>query len=140
VNYLLDTCAVAEFVRDEPDPTFLEWLDSCDEDRLHISVLTLGEIQKGVAKLPRSKRKEMLRRWLHDDLVGRFTGRILPVTQDVALMWGRLQGDAERRGRKLPAIDALIAATALVFGGVVVTRDQEHLKRCDVPVLAPWSS
>ena len=138
MNYLLDTCAVSELIRAEPDRAFLEWLDSCDEQRLAVSVLTFGEIEKGIAKLPDSDRRDSLREWLHHDLVERFSGRVLGVTPDIAFAWGRLLGEAETRGAKLPVIDALIAATAIVHECAVVTRNQTDLERCGAPVLNPW--
>ena len=140
MNYLLDTCAVSELIRAEPDRGFLAWLASCDEQRLAVSVLTLGEIEKGIAKLPDSDRKDSLREWLHHDLAERFSGRVLGVTPDIAFAWGRLLGEAEVRGAKLPVIDALIAATALVHECAVVTRNQADLDRCGVTVVNPWGA
>jgi len=138
VNYLLDTCAVSELTRARPGKSFVRWLDSQDEDRLAISVLTLGEIEKGIAKLPDSRKKNALHAWLHRDLVGRFSDRLLDITPDIALTWGRLPADAETRGRRAPVIDALIAATALVHGCTVVTRNESDIARCGAPVLNPW--
>lgn len=140
MNYLLDTCAVSELIRPQPDRGFLQWLDSRDEQRLALSVLTLGEIEKGISKLADSGKKDSLRDWLHHDLVERFSGRVLDVTPQVALVWGRLLGEGEARGDRLPAVDALIAATALVHQCSVVTRNQTDLERCGAPVLNPWGA
>src|SRR3989442_10698350 len=90
--YLLDTSLLSELVKRTPNPAVVAWVDARDEDTLFISVVTLGELQKGVSKLPHSERKGALQSWLAQDLVQRFGGRILPVDSTVALAWGALQG------------------------------------------------
>ena len=139
-GYLLDTPLLSELVKRTPYPAVVAWVDARDEDTLFISVITLGELQKGVSKLPASPRKEGLQSWLAQDLVQRFGGRILPVDSAVALAWGTLQGEAERSGSKLPVVDALIAATASVHNLTVVTRNVRDLRRCGVPVVNPWQT
>ena len=137
-GYLLDTSLLSELVKRTPNPAVVAWVDARDEDTLFISVITLGELQKGVSKLPASPRKEGLQSWLAQDLVQRFGGRILPVDSAVALAWGALPGEAERSGSKLPVVDSLIAATASVHNLTVVTRNVRDLQRCSVPVVNPW--
>jgi predicted nucleic acid-binding protein len=137
-GYLLDTSLLSELVKRVPNPAVVTWVDVHDEDTLFISVITLGELQKGVRKLPASERKEELRSWLAQDLVQRFGRRILPIDSAVALAWGALQGEAEQRGSKLPVVDSLIAATASVHNLTVVTRNVGDLQRCGVPVVNPW--
>jgi toxin FitB len=138
VNYLLDTCAVSELTRPAPEPALVSWLDTCDEDRLAISVLTVGEIEKGICRLPDSPKRDALTAWLHTDLMDRFAGRVLDVTSEVAIAWGRILGKGLRHGDRLPVVDALIAATALVHDCTVVTRNQPDLERCGASVLNPW--
>ncbi len=77
MRYLLDTCAVSELVRSRADRGFIEWFDRQDENDLHVSVLAVGELEKGVAKLPASRRKEGLARWLEEDVKERFAERLL---------------------------------------------------------------
>jgi predicted nucleic acid-binding protein len=137
-GYLLDTSLLSELVKRTPNPAVVAWVDAHDEDTLFISVITLGELQKGVSKLPASERKEELGSWLAQDLVQRFGRRILPIDSTVALAWGVLQGEAEQRGSKLPVVDSLIAATASVHNLTVVTRNVRDLQRCGVPVVDPW--
>lgn len=139
MRYLLDTCVVSEFVKPQPSASVLSWLDARDEISLFLSVLTLGELQKGIEKLPSSRRRTALQAWLDHDLPERFAGRLVEVDEEVALTWGKLQGDGERRGQTLPAIDALIGATALVHGLVVVTRNERDIARTGVRVIDPWS-
>ena len=104
MKYLLDTCLISELVKKEPNPAVLAWLDVQDEQSLFLSVLNLGELQKGVNKLVDGAKKDALDAWLRHDLVERFNNRILPIDQETALYWGRLQGGAEQKGEKLPVI------------------------------------
>ncbi len=140
IGYLLDTVFVSEFVKDTPDPNVVAWARIHDDSSSFVSVVTLGEIQKGISRLLDSKRKERLQTWLIDDLVHRFNGRILPVDNAVALTWGALQGEAQRGGNQLPIVDCLIAATASVHNLTVVTRNVRDMQRCGVPVLNPWQA
>ena len=136
---MLDTCFVSESVKPRLDPGVANWLDEVRESSLFLSVLTLGEIEKGAAKHPDPQRSERIRSWARQDLALRFSGRILPINQDVALRFGTLCGDTERRGVKLPVIDALLAATAVTYDLVVVTRNAADFERAGVQVLCPWS-
>jgi predicted nucleic acid-binding protein len=138
VKYLLDTCLICELVRREPNQAVVNWLDEQDEQTLFLSVLNLGELQKGISRLTDGAKKDELQAWVGLDLVERFTGRILDVDLETALCWGRLQGEAEQAGEKLPVMDSLIAATAAAHGLVVVTRNVKDLERCGVRVRNPW--
>lgn len=138
MKYLLDTCLISELVRKEPNPAVVAWLDGQDEQKLFLSVLNLGELQKGISKLSDSTRKRELQAWIALDLVERFDGRILEVDLATALCWGRLQGEAAQAGVKLPVMDSLIAATAAAHGLVVVTRNVRDMERCGATVCNPW--
>lgn len=138
MKYLLDTCLISELVKKEPNPGVVNWLDEQDEQTLFLSVLNLGELQKGISKLPEGRKKDELQAWIGLDLVERFAGRILDIDLDTALCWGRIQGEAERTGEKLPVMDSLIAATAAAHGLVVVTRNVRDMERCGVRVCNPW--
>ena len=139
MKYLLDTCLVSELVKKEPNPAVVSWLDEQDEQNLFLSVLNLGELQKGISRLPDGTKKNELQAWVALDLVERFTGRILELDLETALCWGRLQGEAEQAGEKLPVMDSLIAATAAAHGLVVVTRNVRDIERCGVRVCNPWT-
>jgi len=138
VKYLLDTCLISELVKKAPNPAVVSWLDEQDEQKLFLSVLNLGELQKGISKLADGTRKNELQAWVALDLVERFTGRILEIDLETALCWGKLQGEAEQAGEKLPVMDSLIAATAVAHGLVVVTRNVRDIERCGVRVCNPW--
>ena len=115
MKYLIDTCVLGEVVKPKPNGNVIEWLRRQNESCLYISVLTLGEISKGIEKVKDIQRKKQLHLWLIDDLRERFSDRILPVNEQVAMTWGQIQGKAEIQGKSMPSIDGLIAATALVF-------------------------
>ncbi len=139
MKYLIDTCVIGEVIKSKPNFKVLSWLKSQKENHLYISVLTLGEISKGIEKVKNKKRKKELHLWLTDDLQERFSGRILPVNEQVAMTWGQIQGKAELRGKSMPAIDGLIAATALVFNMTVVTRNTSDMEESGVVLLDPWN-
>jgi predicted nucleic acid-binding protein len=140
VKYLLDTCLISELVRKEPNPAVVSWLEGQDEQTLFLSVLNLGELQKGISKLADGAKRDELQAWVGFDLVERFTGRIIDIDLDTALCWGKIQGEAERAGEKLSVMDALIAATAEAHGLIVVTRNVREMERCGARVCNPWAN
>jgi len=137
-GYLLDTNCISELVRREPEPRVVEWVEAADETMLYLSVLTLGEIRKGLAALVEGKRKTRLEGWLEVDLQTRFAGRILPIDSGVANRWGSIAAQAERGGKVLPVIDGLLAATALHHDLTVVSRNASDFQHSLVRVLNPW--
>lgn len=138
MSYLLDTCLLSEVWKASPNPGVMEWLKPSAEDELFLSVLSLGELKKGIEKLPTGKKKQKL---LVDYgyLRSRFSSRIVAVTDLVAERWGALSADASRSGRHLHVVDGLVAATALVFGLTVVTRNLGDFATTPVPWVNPWS-
>ncbi len=138
MNYLLDTCAISELVKKKPSKKVLEWILGCDESCIFLSVLTLGEIQKGIAKLADSKRKAKIQQWLDHDLRHRFTGRILPINEETASTWGLLMADSESKGRVIPSIDSLIVATAITHNLTIVTRNTCDMDGAGARLLNPW--
>jgi predicted nucleic acid-binding protein len=139
MTWLLDTPVVSELVRATPKASVIDWLRSQDENDLFLSVLTLGELEKGIAKLSDSRRKSTLRKWVRTQLMMRFEDRLLAVDRQVASRWGMLTGTSERKGRPLPVVDSLIAATAIAHELTVVSRNATDFERCGVPCLNPWS-
>jgi toxin FitB len=138
MKYLLDTCVISELVAEKPDSRVIDWIDSIDPDSAYMSVITIGEIRKGTEKLPDSKRKASLQAWLSEDLLARFSGRVLPINIEVVLTWGRLTGSLENQGKKMASIDSLIAATALHSHCTLVTRNEADFKHAGVTILNPW--
>jgi len=137
-GFLLDTNCISELVRSKPEPRVLEWVEAADESLLYLSVLTLGEIRKGVAGLPQGKRRTQLETWLELDLQARFSGRILPIDAPIADRWGLLAAEAKRKGRTLSAVDGLLAATALHHNLTIVSRNTGDFASTQVAVVNPW--
>jgi predicted nucleic acid-binding protein len=136
---LLDTCVISEPTKTRPSSKVLTWLDVQEEMSLFLSVLTIGELQKGISKLPRSRRRSQLQQWVAQDLPRRFTGRLLPIDLEVATRWGMMTGEAEQAGHPIPVLDGLLAATAVVGGMTLVTRNTPHVQYTGAVVFDPWT-
>ena len=137
-GFLLDTNIISELVKPKPEANVTEWVENTDESLLYLSVLTLGEIRRGIAALPQSRRRATLEAWLDKDLRARFEGRILVIDQEVADRWGLLTSAARNSGIVLPVIDGLLAATALEHNLTLVTRDTGQIPSMGVAVFNPW--
>jgi toxin FitB len=138
MKYLLDTNVISELISKQPNQVVIDWIDQLDPSSVYISVITIGEIRKGIEKLPVSKRREQVTVWLENDLLTRFHGKIAEVTTEVMLTWGALIGRLENEGKPMPAIDSLLAAIALQGNYVLVTRNDEDFKNTGVTVMNPW--
>lgn len=138
MNYLFDTNVISELVAREPNPQVVQWIDSLDPATIYLSVITIGELRRGIEKLPDSKRRDTLRDWVNDDLLVRFSGRILVLDVAVMLTWGELTARLESAGKPMPAIDSLIAALALHHNCGLVTRNEADFKDTGVTVINPW--
>jgi predicted nucleic acid-binding protein len=139
-GYLLDTNCISELVRPKPEPRVMEWMETTDEGLFHLSVLTLGEIRKGVAGLAQGRRRTRLEAWIDMELRARFSGRILPVDSAIANRWGFLAAEAKRKGMVLPIIDGLLAATAIHHNLTLVSRNSRDFTGAQVAVLNPWEA
>ncbi|MBI1820643.1 MAG: type II toxin-antitoxin system VapC family toxin [Nitrospirae bacterium] len=140
MNYLFDTCVISEMVKKHPAQVVLDWIEQQEEEFICLSVLTIGELEKGIAKLTDSHRKKKLKTWVEKDLIERFSNRILSFDLQTALLWGKQQGELERLGMRLPLMDSLIAATAIVHHLVVVTRNSQDMERLGVKIYNPWNT
>jgi len=138
MRYLLDTCIISELISKHPNPNVVSWVDSLDNEMIYLSVITLGEIIRGVEKLPDSARKTHLIHWLEDDLLVRFRDRIAIIDVPAIQEWGKLTARMESRGQKRPVIDSLIAATALQGGFILVTRNERDFEGTGVRLINPW--
>jgi predicted nucleic acid-binding protein len=138
MSYLIDTCCISELVKKKPNPNVVKWFADQDELSMFLSVITFGELRKGIEKLPDSKKKKELNRWLKEDLKHRFKNRILNINLEEANKWGEILAAAEKNGSPLPAIDSFIAATALVHDLSVVTRNTKDMEGSGVEVINPW--
>jgi toxin FitB len=137
-GFLLDTNCISELVRPKPEPRVMDWMEAADEAILYLSVLTVGEIRKGLAGLPQSKRRTRLETWVEVELQTRFAGRIVPIDAAIADRWGLIAAEARRKGKALPIIDGLLAATALHHNLTVVSRNAGDFATAQVQVLNPW--
>ena len=139
-GFLLDINVISELIRPRPDPRVPAWVNSTDEELLFLSVLTLGEIRKGIVSVPDKIRKTRLETWTNRVLIPNFEGRILPVDQAIAERWGELTGALALNGMPVPVIDGLLAATALQHNLTVVTRNTRHVRATGAAVLDPWKT
>ena len=136
MSYLLDTNVISEFTRKEPSAQILAWLRTLPLDEQYLSVLSIGEIRNGIERLDAGAKKERLRLWLERDLRDLFGDRLLEVTTAVADRWGRLRAEVRR---PVPAIDSLMAATALHHDLRLVTRDEQDFASFPgLTVVNPW--
>jgi predicted nucleic acid-binding protein len=136
VSYLVDTNVLSELMRPQPDERVVRWFAVVPDESLYISVLTLGELRKGVELLDGGHRREKLRVWLETELREWFQDRVLPIDAAVADRWGRLLAEA---GRPLPAVDSLVAATALHHDLRLVTRNVADFAFPALEIVNPWS-
>lgn len=136
---LLDTCVISELVRARPDPRVLAWFEAQRDDDLYLSVLTAGEIERGATKLPFGPRRDAIEDWL-GQLLDDYADRLVPVEVDVALRWGDLAARAAARGRALPVVDGLIAATALHAQMRLATRNAADFDGLGVDLVNPWEA
>jgi len=139
VSFLLDTNVVSEWVKSRPEPGVVTWLAEVDEDRVFVSVITLGELRHGIERLPPGRRRSRLDDWLRHELLQRFEGRVLPVDVAVADAWGAIVARRERAGHPIGSMDALIAATAEVHALTLVTRNAPDFRSSVKTVFDPWT-
>lgn len=138
MKYLLDTCVVSELIKKAPSKKVTTWVSSIEENNLFISVLTIGELHKGIEKLPESKKKNKLHNWVNFDLKERFENRIINFDLQAVIVWGKIQAKSELQGKGMPAIDGQIAATGLCYDLIIVTRNTSDMEISGVGLLNPW--
>lgn len=139
-GFLLDTNLVSELMKPRPHRGVATWVTATPEALLYLSVITIGEIRKGIDLLgDDDPRRAALQSWLDRDLRLRFTGRLLPFDEGVAERWGQLEALARKKRLTLPTLDAQLAATALHHGLTFVTRHTAHVEPTGVPLFNPWT-
>lgn len=139
-GFLLDTNIISELIKAKPHQSVIDWVNSILEESMYLSVLTLGEIRKGIEKLPQSNRRGSLERWLNEELRDRFDRRILAITESISDRWGTLTAMAEKEKQFLPVIDGLLVATAEEHNLTLVTRNVKDILTTRIRVLSPWDS
>jgi predicted nucleic acid-binding protein len=139
MKYLLDTCVLSEIIKPLPDNKVIKWLRNIDEEKMYVSVLTFGELEKGIEKALNLSRKKKLQIWVRQDLSERFENRVINIDLKVAARWGEVQGRSEKDGNPMSVIDGLIAVSGLVHDCIVVTRNISDMKQSGVELFNPWS-
>ena len=138
MRVLLDTCVLSELRRPEGNQGVRHAVESLRSDELFLSVLSIGEITKGIAVLKESRKKRTLQAWLQA-MERHYSDRVLPVDLETSHIWGELTAAAQKVGKMIPTSDGLIAATALRHGLHVMTRNSEHFEPTGVFLLNPWT-
>ena len=138
MNYLLDTCILSEFTRRQPDVHVIDWLNSIDEEKLFISVITIGEIQRGIERLPDSHRKTELLIWMNNGLLTRFAERLVTIDAPTMFLWGSLFTRLEASGQRMGVMDSLILASALQNNLIIATRNVADFLPSGVQLINPW--
>ena len=139
-GYLVDTNSPSELTHETPDSRVAAFLENAGRESVFLSVMTVGEICKGIDLLPLSQKRSALQGWLDRDVRSWFAGRILPVTESIAERWGRLAAAGKRSGVNLAVVDGVLAATALEHGLTLVTRNVKDFAGLSLVLLNPWDS
>ena len=138
MKYLLDTNVISESVAKLPDARVAVWLRSMDPNICNLSAVTIGEIAKGILKLPVSWRRDQLQHWLDHEVLDEFRDNILVVDVETMIEWGELTSRLEKRGRNLPFMDSILAAQAIHFHCTLVTRNERDFEGCGIEIYNPW--
>ena len=136
--YLLDTCAISEMVSVQPNADVLSWFEHQPEETLFISVITSGELQKGINQLAVGKRKINIEAWFYDELIPNFQGRIINLDEKIMATWAKMMAEFKPQGIVRPSFDSLIEATALHHNLILVTRHVKNFQNSKVSILNPW--
>ena len=138
MRYLIDTCVLSELVKPAPEPAVLKWMGARQDRELFTSAMTLAELQRGIEKLPASRRRTELSDWLQQ-LEASWEDRVLPFTRETGHYWAQMVAKAEAAGQSMAAFDSIIAATALEHGLALVTRNVKDFVKAPVVLVNPWS-
>jgi toxin FitB len=136
--FLLDTCSLSELVTESPYPSAVEQLTALPRNEIFLSVMTIGELQQGVAEMAPCRRRTFLKTWLEEHVLPLYAHCTLNIDTPIARQWGILAAQLKERGKKMQVKDSLIAATALAHGLTVVTRNESDFAHCGVRVFNPW--
>jgi len=138
VKYLLDTNIISELISKQPNENVLSFLEKKDESSIFLSVITIGEIKSGIEKLQDHNKKTTLLTWLHDDLLNRFSGRIVDIDVEIMLEWGKLNQKLKCIGKPMPIMDSLIASTSSSKNFILVTRNEKDFQNLDINIINPF--
>jgi len=138
MNYLLDTNIISEFISKHPNKNVVDFILTLDENKLFLSVITIGEIKSGIEKLNDGNKKTTLLNWLENDLLERFDGRIIPIDTNVMLKWGEISWRLKRLGRPLPIMDSIIGAICESKDIILITRNEKDFEHINIKVINPF--
>jgi predicted nucleic acid-binding protein len=136
--FLLDTCVVSEPLQKSPKAEVLQFLGTLVPSESYISVITIGEIWKGIQILPASRKRNQLLDWFREDFRPGFSGRIVQLDQPCLVTWGELWARLESSGLPMPSVDSFLAATALHYDLTIVTRNEDDFVNSGCRILNPW--
>jgi predicted nucleic acid-binding protein len=137
-KYLLDTCVISELTRELPSENVVAWFESKNEYRLFLSVVSIGEMEKGIYGLEQGKKRTRLEKWFIDEVVPGFSGRILEIGHKTMSTWAKLSVDLRSKGIVRPSFDSLLEATALEHDLVFVTRNIKNFQGSSMTIVNPW--
>ena len=137
MSFLLDTCVISELRKPTPSPAVTKWFQTVENQQLCISSLTLGELQYGISQLADGTKKTDLITWF-ESMETAFSEQTFPVTNEIAMCWGRTRAQLRTQGIQLPVIDGLLAATCSIHGLTMVTRNTADFKATEIQLLNPW--
>ncbi len=140
MSYLLDTCTISEMVSVEPNANVLKWFELQTEKSLYLSIITIGEIEKGIYQLIQSKKRLRLETWLFDELVPSFQNRLLGIDGKLMTTWAKMNAELKTKGMNRQSFDSLIEATALHNQMILVTRNVKNFQNSQVTILNPWEN
>jgi predicted nucleic acid-binding protein len=138
MGYLLDTCALSEMVARKKNHSAFDAIKQLPREQLFLSVIVIGEIQSGIDQMVECPRKDFLLNWLEKEIIPGYDGRTFPIDAEISRVWGSLNARLIRQGLKMQAKDSLIAATALVHGLTIVTRNEHDFVASGAAILNPW--
>lgn len=136
--YLLDTCTISEMVSVKPNAKVLRWFECQTEKTLYLSIITIGEIEKGIYGLAHSKRRLRLETWLLDELAPSFQNRLLGIDRKLMTAWAKMIAELKTKGMNRQSFDSVIEATALHHQLILVTRNVKNFQNSQVTILNPW--
>ena len=139
MNYILDTNIISELIKQDPDHRVVSFIDSLPEKNIYLSVVTIGEIQFGIQKLPQSKKRDRILSWLETDLLSRFENRIVEIDIETMLVWGEMSASLQALGTPMPIMDSLIAATCKTKNYTLVTRNTKDFLHLDIVLIDPFN-
>lgn len=138
MKYLLDTCTISEVTKNSPDRNVVSWYESREETRLYLSVITVGEIERGIYGLPRSRKRTRLEKWFYDEVIPGFHGRILDIGLRTMATWAKLAIDLKKKRIVRPSFDSLLEATSVEHNLILATRNVRNFQQSAATIFNPW--